>query len=226
MHEHKTRHDAGEGTAAHPARATATAPATDLSAAGNRAVSDALGPRSVQRWPDFEDLGGLLGGGGAPSMGNPTPDPGGLMGGMPSLPSMPELPSMPSLPSFNIPGVSLDVNTDAGTASGGIDFHNGTNAHASYGPGGVDASGQFGRASGSAHASAMNDWSVQGGGTTKGGTTIAGGLSDDHGRFGGSLGARGANGDGGLLSGFGGGGGGFGGRGTYSGEYGNTDLLF
>jgi hypothetical protein len=71
----------------------------------------------------------------------------------------------------------------------------------------------------------MNDWNVQGGGTTKGGTRIGGSLSDDHGRFGGSLGARGPGGDSGLLSGFGGRGG-FGCRGTYSGEYGNLDFPF
>jgi hypothetical protein len=133
MYEHQTRHDSSDAKVSRPARAPQGA---DLSAAGNRAMRDVLAPRPVQRWPDLDDLGGLLGGG--PSMGDPTPDLGGYMPSLPSLPSMPDLggllPSMPSMPQLNIPGVNLNVDTDAGTASGGIDFHDGTAARASYGP--------------------------------------------------------------------------------------------
>ena len=157
-------------------------------------------------------------------MGNPTPD---LGGGFPSLPSMPDLggfaPPMPSMP--NIPGVSLNVDTDAGTASGGLDFHNGTSGRASYGPGGLDVSGQSGRSQGSGHVSAANDWNFSGSTTTKGGTSLGGSVSDDRGRFSGSVVGTGANGDQGLLSGHGGRGG-FGGFGSYSGEYGNLGLPF
>ena len=218
MHEHRTRNDSSDGREARSARV----PAAPLSAAGNRAISEVLTSRPVQRWPDLGDLGGMFGGGSA--MGNPTPDMGGVMPSMPSMPSMPDLGGLlPGMP--NIPGVSLDVDTDAGTASGGIDFHNGTSGRASYGPNGLDAQGQTGRSNVSGHASALNDWNVQGGTTTQGGATVNGSLADDHGSFGGNLGVRGAGGDQAQLSAHGGPGG-FGGFGSYSGEYGNLGLPF
>jgi hypothetical protein len=234
MHEHRTRHDSSDAKAARPARAPRAA---DLSAAGNRAMAEVLGPRAVQRWPDMDDLGGLFGGG--PSMGNPTPDLGGYMPSMPSMPDLPSMPSMPDLPSMpsmpdlgglmpsmpNIPGVNLNVDTDAGTASGGFDFHDGTSGRASYGPGGLDVSGQSGSSRGSGHVSAANDWSLSGSTTTKGGTSLGGSVSDDRGRVSGSAVGTGANGDQGLLSAHGGRGG-FGGIGSYSGEYGNLHLPF
>jgi hypothetical protein len=248
MHERKTRHDSSDANAPRPARPRQMA---EMPNAGNRALAEVLGPRPVQRWPDMEDLGGLFGGGptlgnptpdlggfslpsmpsmpdlgellggGGPSLGNPTPDLGGLL---PSLPSMPDLGGlMPSMP--NIPGVSLNVDTDAGTASGGIDFHDGTSGRASYGPGGFDVSGQSGRSQGSGHVGAANDWSFSGSTTTKGGTSLGGSLSDDRGRFSGSVVGTGANGDQGLLSAHGGRGG-FGGLGNYAGEYGNLRFPF
>jgi hypothetical protein len=238
MHEHRTRHDSSDAKASRPARVPQGA---DVSAAGNRAMAEVLGPRPVQRWPDLGDLGGLLGGG--PTMGNPTPDLGGSMPSMPSLPSMPDLggylpdmPSMPSMPDLgglipsmptasDLPGVNLNVDTDAGTASGGVDFHNGTSGRASYGPGGVDVSGQTGRASVGGHASSVNDWNVHGGTTTSGGTKIGGSVSNDHGAYGGNLGVVGSGGDTGSLSGHAGRGG-FGGLGSYVGEYGNLGLPF
>jgi hypothetical protein len=170
--------------------------------------------------PSLPDLGGLLGGG--PTMGNPTPDLGGYLPDMPSLPSMPELPSMPSL---NIPGVNLNVDTDRGTASGGIDFHDGTSGTASYGSGGLDFAGQTGSSSVGGHVSAPNDWNVHGGTTTSAGTRIGGNVSDSRGRFGGSLGVLGAGGDRGSLSGHAGRGG-FGGLGSYAGQFGNLELPF
>jgi hypothetical protein len=233
MYEHKTRHDSRDSKVSRPARAPQGA---DLSTAGNRAMRDVLAPRPVQRWPDLDDLGGLLGGG--PSMGDPTPDLGGYMpslpsmpdlGGllpsMPSLPSMPDLPSMPSMPELNIPGVNLNVDTDRGTASGGIDFHNGTSGNASYGPGGVDFSGRSGDTSLGGHASAPNSWNVHGGTKTPGGTSLGGTLSDDHGAFSGAANLLGAGGDRGSLGGT------FGrsattGFGSYAGQYGNLDLGF
>jgi hypothetical protein len=186
-----------------------------------------LAPRPVQRWPDLDDLGGLLGGG--PSMGDPTPDLGGYMPSLPSLPSMPDLggllPSMPSMPQLNIPGVNLNVDTDRGTASGGIDFHDGTSGNASYGPGGVDFSGQSGNTSLGGHASASNSWNVHGATKTPGGTSLGGALSDDHGAFSGAANLVGAGGDVGSLGGT------FGrgattGFGSYAGQYGNLDLGF
>jgi hypothetical protein len=236
MYEHKTRHDSSDAKVSRPARAPQGA---DLSAAGNRAMRDVLAPRPVQRWPDLDDLGGLLGGG--PSMGNPTPDLGGYMpslpslpsmpdlGGllpsMPSLPSMPDLPSMPSMSQLNIPGVNLNVDTDRGTASGGFDFHNGTSGSASYGPGGVDFAGQSGDSSLGGHASAANSWNVHGGTKTRGGTSLGGSLSDDHGAFAAGAGLLGPGGDRGSLGGtFGrGGNSGFG---SYAGQFGNLDLGF
>ena len=228
-----------------PPRAARVPQGSDLSAAGNRALAEVLAPRPVQRWPDMDDLGGLLGGG--PSMGNPTPDLGGYM---PSMPSMPDLggllgggPSMGnptpghavaaepaprcrrSAPSLNIPGINLNVDTDRGTASGGIDFHDGTSGTASYGPGGVDFAGQTGSSSLGGHVSAPNDWNVHGGTTTSGGSKVGGNVSDSHGRFGGSLGVLGPGGDRGSLSGHAGRGG-FGGLGSYAGQYGNLDLPF
>ncbi len=228
MHEHKTRRDSSDAKVPRPA----PVPQGALSAAGNRALREVLAPRPVQRWPDLDDLGGLLGGG--PSMGNPTPDVGSLPA-MPSLPSMPDLggllpdmpslPSMPSMPSPNIPGINLNVDTDRGTASGGIDFHNGTSGSASYGPGGLDFSGQSGASSLGGHASASNSWNVHGGTKTPGGTSIGGSLSDDHGAFAGGANLLGQGGDRGSLGGtFGrGGNSGFG---TYAGQYGNLDLGF
>jgi hypothetical protein len=233
MYEHKTRHDSRDSKVSRPARAPQGA---DLSTAGNRAMRDVLAPRPVQRWPDLDDLGGLLGGG--PSMGDPTsdlggympslpsmPDLGGLLPSMPSLPSMPDLPSMPSMPELNIPGVNLNVDTDRGTASGGIDFHNGTSGNASYGPAGVDFSGQSGNTSLGGHASAPNSWNVHGGTKTPGGTSLGGTLSDDHGAFSGAANLLGAGGDRGSLGGT------FGrgattGFGSYAGQYGNLDLGF
>jgi len=117
---------------------------------------------------------------------------------MPDLPSLPDLPSMPQL---NIPGINLNVDTDRGTASGGIDFHNGTSGSASYGPGGVDFSGQSGNTSLGGHASAPNSWNVHGGTKTQGGTSLAGTLSDDHGAFSGAANLLGAGGDRGTLGG-------------------------
>jgi hypothetical protein len=224
MYEHKTRHDSSDAKVSRPARAPQGA---DLSAAGNRAMRDVLATRPVQRWPDLDDLGGLLGGG--PSMGDPTPDLGGYMPSLPSLPSMPDLggllPSMPSMPQLNIPGVNLNVDTDRGTASGGIDFHDGTSGNASYGPGGVDFSGQSGNTSLGGHASASNSWNVHGATKTPGGTSLGGALSDDHGAFSGAANLVGAGGDVGSLGGT------FGrgattGFGSYAGQYGNLDLGF
>jgi hypothetical protein len=224
MYEHKTRHDTSDAKASRPVRAPQGA---NLSAAGNRAMRDVLAPRPVQRWPDLDDLGGLLGGG--PSMGDPTPDLGGYMPSLPSLPSMPDLggllPSMPSMPQLNIPGVNLNVDTDRGTASGGIDFHDGTSGNASYGPGGVDFSGQSGNTSLGGHASAANSWNVHGATKTPGGTSLGGALSDDHGAFSGAANLVGAGGDVGSLGGT------FGrgattGFGSYAGQYGNLDLGF
>jgi hypothetical protein len=198
--------------------------ASDLSAAGNRALAEVLAPRPVQRWPDMDDLGGLLGGG--PSTGSPTPDLGGYLPEMPSLPSMPDIGGLvPELPSLNIPGINLDVDTDRGTASGGIDFHDGTSGSASYGPGGVDFAGQTGSSSAGGHVSAPNDWNVHGGTTTSAGTRVGGNVSDSHGRFGGSLGVLGPGGDRGSLSGHAGRGG-FGGLGSYAGQFGNLELPF
>jgi hypothetical protein len=227
MYEHKTRHDSRDSKVSRPARAPQGA---DLSTAGNRAMRDVLAPRPVQRWPDLDDLGGLLGGG--PSMGNPTPDLGGYMPSLPSLPSMPDLggllpsmPSLPSMPQLNIPGVNLNVDTDRGTASGGIDFHDGTSGNASYGPGGVDFSGQSGNTSLGGHASASNSWNVHGATKTPGGTSLGGALSDDHGAFSGAANLVGAGCDLGSLGGT------FGrgattGFGSYAGEYGNLNLGF
>src|ERR1700710_1661583 len=127
MHEHHTR-KTGDAESKRTARVPRDA---TVSAAGNRALREGLAPRPVQRWPDLDDL---------PSM--------------PTMDDLPSMPSMPSMPSFNIPGVNLNIDTDAGTASGGIDFHNGTSASASYGANGLDASGQMGNATASGHASA------------------------------------------------------------------------
>jgi hypothetical protein len=203
MHEHRTRHDSSEKKGPRAAR---PAPGADIGAAGNRAMSEVLAPRPVQRWPDLD---GLLGD--VPSM--------------PSLPSMADLPSMPSMPSFNIPGVNLNIDTDAGTASGGIDFHNGTAAQASYGAGGLDASGQMGNSTVSGHASAADSWNVQGTSRTSGGTSLGASLSDDHGSFGGAATAAG-NGERGSLAGTFGGGGPASGFGSYDGSYGNLGLGF
>jgi hypothetical protein len=190
-------------------------------------MAEVLAPRPVQRWPSMDDLGGLLGGGS--SVGDPTPGLGGYLPEMPSLPSMPDLgsfaPELPSMPSLNLPGVNLNVDTDRGTASGGIDFHDGTSGSASYGPGGLDVAGQSGSSSVGGHASAANRWDVHGGTTTAGGTKIGGSVSDDRGGFGGSLGVVGAGGDRGSLAGTWGRGGG-GGLASYAGEFGNLDLPF
>jgi hypothetical protein len=221
MHEHGTRHDT---SAAAPARAARVPQGSDLSAAGNRALAAVLAPRPVQRWPDMDDLGGLLGGG--PSMGNTSPDLGGYLPEMPSLPSMPDIGGLlPELPSLNIPGINLNVDSDRGTASGGIDFHDGTSGTASYGPGGIDVAGQTGSSSAGGHASAPNDWNVHAGTTTSAGSKVGGNLSDSHGRFGGSLGVLGPGGDRGSLSGHAGRGG-FGGLGSYAGQFGNLELPF
>ena len=175
-------------------------------------------------------------------MGNPTPDLGSYMPSMPSLPSLPDLPSLPSLPDLpsmpsmpdlgglipsmpRMPGVNLNVDTDAGTASGGIDFHDGTSGRASYGPGGLDVSGQSGAAHGSGHVSSANSWNFAGGTTTKGGTQLGGSLSDDRGRVSGGVNGTSASGEHGLLSGFSGPGG-FGGLGSYSGQYGDLNIPF
>jgi heterogeneous nuclear ribonucleoprotein A1/A3 len=174
--------------------------------------------------------------GGAPSMGDPTPGLGGYLpqmpslpdlGGMlPSIPSMPDLGSlMPSMPTPNIPGVNLDIDTDAGTASGGIDFHDGTSGKASYGPGGLDVSGQSGSTRGAGHVSAGNDWSFSGATTTQGGTSLGGSIGDDHGQFSGSLSGAGPGGDTASIGGYGGSQG-YGGMGTYDGQYGNLNLGF
>jgi hypothetical protein len=198
MHEHSTRHDASAARTAKPARVPQD---SDLSAAGNRAVAEVLDARPVQRWPDLDDL--------------------------PSMPSMPDLGGyMPSMPSLNIPGVNLNVDTDAGTASGGIDFHDGTSAQASYGANGLDASGQMGSTSVQGHANAVDDWAVAGATTTSGGTQLGGSFGDQQGRFGGGLSAKGANGDQGGIGGAFGGGGPLSGFGSYAGQYGNLDLGF
>ncbi len=221
MHEHRTRHDANPAA---PPRAARVPQGSDLSAAGNRAMAEVLAPRPVQRWPDMDDLSGLLGGG--PALGGPTPDLGGYLPDMPSLPSMPDIGGLvPELPSLNIPGIDLNVDTDRGTASGGIDFHDGTSGTASYGPGGVDFAGQTGSSSLGGHVSAPNDWNVHGGTTTSGGTKVGGNVSDSHGRFGGNLGVLGQDGDRGSLSGHAGRGG-FGGLGSYAGQFGNLELPF
>jgi hypothetical protein len=142
-------------------------------------------------------------------------------------PDFGDLPSMPDLSSYvpDIPGVNFNLDTDAGTASGGFDFHNGTQGSASYGPGGVDLAGAYGSGTVNAHAGAANDWNVHGGTTTSGGTKVGGSLSDDHGAFGGTLGVLGSDGDSGSLSAHGGRGG-FGGLGSYAGQFGNLELPF
>jgi len=129
------------------------------------------------------------------------------------------------MPELNIPGVNLNVDTDRGTASGGIDFHDGTSGSASYGPGGVDFSGQSGDTSVGGHASAANSWNVHGGTKTAGGTSLGGSLSDDRGAFAAGAGILGAGGDHGSLGGTYGRGGNSG-FGSYAGQYGNLDLGF
>ena len=239
------------------------APPQGAFAAGNRAMAEVLSPRPVQRWPDLDDLGGLLGGGpamgnptpdlgglmpsmpslpdlpsmpdlggllgGGPTMGNPTPDLGGLLPSMPSLPDMPslsDLPSLPSMPSMNIPGINLNVDTDAGTASGGIDFHDGTSGRASYGPKGLDLSGQSGSTKGSGHVGGARSWDFSGSTTTRGGTALSGSLGRDRDNFSGQFSGVGPGGERGSLTGHGNMGGQFGGAGSYAGQYGNLDIPF
>jgi hypothetical protein len=216
MRDHEHRRDAPSP------RAPATRHSPGVASAGNRAMSELLGPRAVQRWPDLElpDMPSLPDLPSLPSL----PD----LPSMPSLPDMPSMPSMPTLPSFSLPSlpdVNLNVDTRAGTASGGIDFGGGTRVGGDYNSAtGLDFSGQMGRGNASGHVGGPGPWSLGGSTTTRDGTAISGGVSGVPGQNGsGSVTVTGPGGDTGTLGG-GLGPGGPSGFGDYHGQYGDIDL--
>src|SRR5947199_357557 len=74
-------------------------------------------------------------------------------------------------------------------------------------------------------SAAGNDWSCSGATTTRGGTSLGGSLTDDHGQFSGSANGVGPGGDSASVAGYGGSKG-YGGMGAYDGQYGDLNLGF
>ncbi len=107
------------------------------------------------------------------------------------------------LPEFNVPDVNFDFDTGKGTASGGIDFHDGTSAQASYGGSlaGLGFSGQSGSTSIGGHVGGVAPTFLSGSTTTEGGTNIGGVYTGTSGAGVGSVSARGPGGGGGTLGG-------------------------
>ena len=82
-----------------------------------------------------------------------------------------------------MPGVNLNVDTDAGTASGGIDFHDGTSGEGELRRrAGSTPRARAARRGSAATSRTGNDWNVAGPTTTKGGTSIGGSASRRSGR--------------------------------------------
>ena len=107
------------------------------------------------------------------------------------------------LPELNLPDVNFDFDTGKGTASGGIDFHDGTSAQASYGGSlaGLGFSGQSGSTSIGGHVGGVAPTFLSGSTTTEGGTNIGGVYTGTSGAGVASVSARGPGGGGGTLGG-------------------------